>query len=85
MGVYGARVILLFHKKGVAGGAGSACDFSNGLNMSLSHPVTGWVQGTHYAIADEAGNFTFDFVTTLGNWYNYWDVELFVTNWNDAC
>lgn len=89
MGVYGVKVILLFHRHGVTGST-AACSYP--LNLNYSHPIPGLIEGVgltnpgvHSCKTDAEGNFSFSFTAGLGNWNVFTDAVLLVTNSNDGC
>ncbi len=80
-GAYGVSVVLLFHAFGSEPGA---CWFP--LHPTFVHPLSGCTEHIHKCKVDVDGNFSFSLtVPTGGTWAaHYYDVELFVTNSNDA-
>ena len=90
-GVYGVKVVLLFHSIANPAMGGSQSCPGGPLNLSFVHPIPGCTggygltsPGVHYCKCDQDGNFSFDFYINDPTWANYANAELLVTTSNDA-
>ncbi len=88
-GVYGVKVLLLFHRYAVTG---TTTPCVAPTNLNFSHPVGGLIggvgltsPGTHYCVTDAEGNFSFNFASSFGNWNIFTDAVLLVSSNNDGC